>query len=90
MTRQRALAVRGADAVGAGVAAAEDDDVLALGGDLVEDLVAGESRWFDCDEVLHGEVHAGQVAPGDRQVARHDGARGDDDRVVALAQVAPR
>ena len=29
--RARTLAVRGADAVGAGVAAADDDDVLALG-----------------------------------------------------------
>ena len=40
--REGALAVRRADAVGPGVAAAEDDDVLALRGDLVEDLVAGE------------------------------------------------
>ena len=29
--RRRALAVDGAEAVGAGVAAADDDDVLALG-----------------------------------------------------------
>ena len=33
--RRRALAVRRADAVGAGVAAADDDDVLARGDDLV-------------------------------------------------------
>ena len=33
VTDARALAVRGAEAVGAGVAAADDDDVLARGGD---------------------------------------------------------
>ena len=33
MDARRALAVRGAEAVGAGVAAADDDHVLALGAD---------------------------------------------------------
>ena len=40
-------------------------------------------------QVLHGEVHAEQVAAGDRQVARHRGAGGDHDGVVARPQVVP-
>ena len=44
LVTERALAVRGADAVRAGVAAAEDDDVLALCGDLVVHRVARDRR----------------------------------------------
>ena len=65
--RRRALAVRGAEAVGAGVAAADDHDVLALGGDrrLVE--VA----------LLHAVAErAGTPSPGRCRRARGRGSAG--------------
>src|SRR5207249_2794633 len=49
--RSRALAVGGADAVGPGVAAADDDDMLALG----IDHVAGE-RQVGVAAVLLGQI----------------------------------
>ena len=75
----------GAHAVGTGVAAADDDDVLALGGDRRGDVVAllhlvGERQ------VLHRLVDAVQFAAGDGQVAGGGGAGGDDHGVVAAAQ----
>jgi hypothetical protein len=81
--------VRVADAVGAGVAAADDDDVLARRGDRghvrgVRDPAVAPG------EVLHRRVDAVQLAPGDGQVARHARARGEDDRVELRAQVAER
>ena len=56
--------------------------------DLVVNRVAGTDL-VRLHEVLHREVHAGQVAAGDRQVARHERAGGDHDGVVARAQVVP-
>ena len=41
------------------------------------------------DQVVHGEVHAVELAARDRQVARHGGAGGDHDGVVAAAQLLP-
>ena len=52
------MAHRGADAVGAGVAAADDDDVLALGGDEIAVLVPVEQRLGVGGEKLHREVDA--------------------------------
>ena len=80
--------MRGADAVGTGVAAADDDDVLVLRRDLVGDLVAG-AHVVGLGEVLHGEVHAREVAAGDRQLARDHGTGGDDHGVVATSQFVP-
>ena len=48
-TDRGALAVRGAEAVGAGVAAADDDDVLALGGDR-----GGSERSPSWTRLAHG------------------------------------
>ena len=62
--RAAAMAERGADAVGAGVAAADDHDVLAGGGD--RGLGAVEQRLGVGGEELHGEVDAGVVAALDR------------------------
>ena len=66
--RRGALAAGGAHAVGPGVAAADDDDVLALGQDLGlrVDGVAGVAAVL-LDEELHGEADAVQVAAGDRR-----------------------
>ncbi len=66
-----AVPVDGAQAVGAGVASADDDDTLVLGEELgvVRYLVAGDAAVLQGQEV-HREVDALQVPTGDRQVAR--------------------
>ncbi|GAA3068218.1 hypothetical protein GCM10020000_60740 [Streptomyces olivoverticillatus] len=76
----------GAHTVGAGVAAADDDDVLALGGDRGDRQVA-LLHLVGHGQVLHGEVDALELTAGHRQVAGGGGAGGDDDGVVALAQL---
>ena len=77
----------GADAVGAGVAAADDDDVLAGGEDLVLDLLA-ERGAVALREVVHRLVDAAELAAGRVEVARHRGPEGEHDGVVAVAQLA--
>src|SRR5690606_9134370 len=62
--RRGTLAVGGAEAVGAGVAAADDDDVLALGGDGGGVEVALLHPVGD-GQVLHRLVDALEVASGD-------------------------
>ena len=75
--RDRALADRGADAVGAGVAAADHDDMLAGGEDRRRRRPAARR---DAAVLLRQEVHremdAVEVAARDRQVARLLGAAG--------------
>jgi hypothetical protein len=88
----RALADRVGDAVHPRVAAADDDHVLA---GRADDLlgVARRAALHARDgavalvEVVHREVHAGQVAAGDLEVAVDARPDGDDQRVVALAQL---
>ena len=84
-----AVAVAGAHAVAAGVAAADDDDVLALGVDGVLQLVAGVGAVL-LRQQLHGEVHAVQLAPRYRQVARLLGAAGQQHGVEVLHQLRSR
>src|SRR5205085_11111391 len=78
--RRRTLAVRGAQAVRTGVAAADDDHVLAgrrdrrLGEVALLDLVGTR-------QVLHGLVDALELAARDRQVAPLGSATGKYDRV---------
>ena len=82
----RALAVGGAEAVRARVAAADDDDVFALGRDrraLQVAFLHAVGRY----EVVHGEVDAGQVATLDRQVAAERGTAGQEHRVVRRAEL---
>ena len=85
-----ALAVDGAQAVGAGVAAADDDDVLVAGRDefRVVDRVAGDPPVLAGQE-LHREVDALELAPFDRQVARLGRAAAEADR-VELGRAARR
>ena len=66
--RPRALPDRRTEAVRTGVAAAEDDDVLALGGDPVRCVVLA---WVTVGQrqVLHRGVDAREFRPG-REVAR--------------------
>ena len=74
-----------ADAVGAGVAAADHDHVLAGRGE--RGRAGAGDRAVPVVEVLHREVHAVELAARHRQVARHARARREHDGVVALEQL---
>ena len=82
---QRALPDRGADAVGAGVAAADDDDMLRAGEDR---LVALHRLAADAAILLrqefHREMDARKIAARHRQIARLLGAAGQNHRVVIV------
>src|SRR5690606_38870230 len=86
-----ALPVRRADAVRAGVAAAEHHHVLAPRVDA-GGLGDGVTRDGPVPllEVLHGEVYAVQIAALDLEVARLHRADGDKDRVVVRVERLPR
>ena len=73
-----ALSVGGAEAVGAGIAAAEDDDALALGGQAAFGIygLAGVDPVL-LGKVFHREMDAVEFAAGDGQVAGLGGAAGE-------------
>ena len=83
------MAVGRADAVRSGVAAADDDDMLAGGHDLVRHGIAGDDLVLLRQE-LHREVHAGEVAARHVEVARRFGAAGQHDRVELVQQLLRR
>ena len=72
-----------AEAVGRGVAAADDHHVAAGGADHRRGL-AGDAAVL-AGEVLHGEMDAVEVAAGQLDVAATLRAHGEDHGVVALA-----
>jgi hypothetical protein len=86
--RLRALAVGGAEAVGAGVAAADDHDVLVLGRD---ELALLDGVTFAAlvlqRQVVHREVDALELAARDRQVAADRHAAGEHDGVERPGQL---
>ena len=69
MHRNRALTVHRPQTISAGVAAADYHHMLALGGDFVIGgyRIALASAVL-LGQILHGKVHAGQLAPRNRQV----------------------
>ncbi len=75
----------GADAVRAGVAAADDDDVAAGGEDGAGAVVAEDGLGVG-GEILHREVHALEGAALDGEVAGRRGAGADDGGVVFLQE----
>ena len=82
-----ALAMAGAQAVCAGIAAADDEYVLALGADrrIGVDEVAFVAAVLLGQE-LHGEVNAFELAAGNRQIARLLGAAAEQDGVVVFGE----
>ena len=82
----RTLTVRGAEAVGSGVAAADDDNLLALSGDGGSVEVAQLHTVGDRQE-LHRLMDAVQFAARDRQIASCGGAAGQNHCVELLAQL---
>ena len=91
MDRYRPLPVHRSEAVGSGVAAADDHHVLALGRDGARrDRVLGPHRPVGERQEIHGLMDACQLPAGDRQVPGHRGAGRHDDGVVAGAQFGGR
>ncbi len=82
----RAVAVAGAHAVGAGVATADDDDVLAIRAQLALELVAGIDLVLLGQE-LHGEMDPVQITTGHGQIARLLGATGQQHGVKVFLQL---
>ena len=82
---RRALAVHGAEAVGAGVAAADDHDVLAMHVDGRHIDVAFLHP-IGQRQVLHRLMDAAQLAPWYRQIAACGRAARQHDRVVRRQQ----
>ena len=90
-TLLRAVADGGADAVGAGVAAADDHDVPPLRGDVLAVPEAGVEQALRVGgEELHGQVDAVEAPPLDRQVARLRGPGAEHHRLVVLHQPVGR
>ena len=82
--------MRGADAVGAGVAAADDDDVLAFGGDEIAVLVAVEQALGVGVRNSIAKWTPLRLAAFDGQIARLGGAGAQDDGVEFLQQLLRR
>ena len=89
--RRAALPVHRAEAVGAGVAPADDHHVLAPGVDepVVGDVVTLAALVLQREE-LHREVDARELAAGNRKITGDACATGEDDRVVLALQLAHR
>ena len=73
------LAQRRGDAVGAGVAAADDDNVLALGRDLV--VMAVQQRLGGSTKVVDGKNHAFGIGARSGNGAGSGSAHGNDNRI---------
>jgi hypothetical protein len=75
------------NAVVTSVTTTNDDDVLALGGDVcLVGKLGVEQRLRVLVQELHGEVDTLEVAVGDRKIARHGGTRRDDHGVVVFLE----
>ena len=84
------MAHGGADAIGAGVAAADDDDVAILGGDEAAVAVLIEDRLRVRGEEVHGEMDAFERTALDGKVAGLGGAGAEDDGVEVVHQFLRR
>ena len=81
------VANRSTNAVVTSVTTTNDDDVLALGGDVcLVGKLRVEQRLRVLVQELHGEVNTLEVAVRDRKIARHGGASRDDHRVVVFLE----
>ena len=83
------VTVRRAKAVGAGVAAADDDDVFAGGEDLIRNAIAFADL-VRLRQEIHGEVDALEFAARDLEIARLFGAAGQQNGVEIAAQIFDR
>ena len=83
------MAIRSADAIGTGIAAADDDHVLVGRHQLALELVARVDLVLLRQEI-HREMHALELAPRHRQIARLLGAAGHDHRIEVFLQLFRR
>ena len=85
-----ALPVGGADAVAAGIAAADHDHVLVRGGQRATwrgtQLVVAGIALVLLGQEFHRQPHAGQFGAGNFELARFLGPAGEHDRVEILLQ----
>ena len=91
MDRFGALAMRRAQAIGAGVAAADDDHMLVLRSDraATDDPILFATAVLR-GQVLHREVDALELAAGHGQIARGRGPAGQHDRVEIATELIDR
>ena len=80
------MAVAGAQAIRAGIAAADDYDALAGGANLIRNRVAGD-HFILLRQELHGEIDALELAAGNVEVAWGFRAAGQQQGVKFLAQI---
>src|SRR5437762_12329738 len=77
----------GPEAIRAGVATADDHHVFSLRGNSIR---VGDRVPFTqpvlLREVVNGEMDAGKVAPGNRQIPRRRGSAAEDDRIEITLQ----
>jgi hypothetical protein len=87
--RFRFLPIRRTDAVGAGVAAADHDHILAPGDDLTGNRIARDDLVL-LREKFHREMDAGEIASRHRQIAGRFRASGQRDRIERVEKLARR
>src|SRR6202021_553773 len=87
MHRFRFLPVRGSQAIGASIAAADDDHILAgsENGLRQVNILAGYAPIL-LRKKIHREMNAVQLAPGNQEIPRLFGAYRDQNRVEAARQ----
>ena len=80
-----AVADARADAVIAGIAAADDDDVLSLGGDVIAvGQTAGQQRLGRGFQEIDCKVNAGRIAVFSRNIPRTGSAARKHDSIKAV------
>ena len=77
-----------AEAVGAGVSAAQDDHALALRADaLIRRDARARVEAVLLRQEIHSEMHAAKLAPRHRQIARHRAAARQNHRVEVAHKI---
>ncbi len=80
-----------ADAVGAGIAAAHDDDMFILGRNEIAILMLGIEQALGIGaEKIHRHMNALELPTGNRQIARLGRARADDHGIEVMDQLRCR
>src|SRR5260370_40541855 len=86
MHRRRLLPMRCSETIGPGVAAANDNNALAGGQNLIRNQILGAALVL-LRQKVHREMDALQFPAWDRKIARMLGAAGEQNRIVILTQL---
>jgi hypothetical protein len=87
MRFRAALAMRGPQTIGAGIAAADNDHALALGGNRFVGDGDARRALVLLREILHSEVNALEFATRHGQISRQLGAHRQPDRIKLLTKL---